>query len=271
MGILSSVIGGVTGLIGGGLGYKGQKDANRTNLQIADKTNQTNVDLANQAREHDVAMWNRQNEYNTPEMQMQRLKEAGLNPNLIYDSGAGSVGNASAPQKSPVAQHERASVNNEMASLATMNIMPAIAQYQDWQVKKAQIDNIKAQTQATIDNNIGTNLRNYMLEQEKPFATSNAAAKSLRMQGENELLLTNNRLQRSKLSNYRQFADKLSESQLSGQKLTNRQKLLEIQLDEQLKPYGMHKGDELWQRVLLPHLLKGLNPMLNKVSNKFFK
>lgn len=32
--------------------------------------------------------WQRVNEYNSPKMQMQRLKEAGLNPNLVYGNGA---------------------------------------------------------------------------------------------------------------------------------------------------------------------------------------
>lgn len=165
--MIGSILGGIGNIAGGILGYKGQKDANKTNLQIADQTNKTNIDLANQAREHDVAMWNRQNEYNTPQMQMQRLQEAGLNPNLVYDSaGSGALGNASPAQKAPVAHAERAQVNNEMAALATMNIMPAISQFQNWQVQKAQIDNIKAQTNAITEQNIGTKIRNYILEQE---------------------------------------------------------------------------------------------------------
>ena len=36
--------------------------------------------------------WNMQNAYNTPKAQMQRLKDAGLNPALMY--GQGNVGNA---------------------------------------------------------------------------------------------------------------------------------------------------------------------------------
>jgi len=39
-----------------------------------------------------VAMWKMQNEYNAPKQQMQRLQEAGLNPNLMY--GKGTVGNS---------------------------------------------------------------------------------------------------------------------------------------------------------------------------------
>jgi hypothetical protein len=45
--------------------------------------------------------WNMQNKYNTPQSQMARLKEAGLNPALIYGSGATNTGIAGsiAPSK----------------------------------------------------------------------------------------------------------------------------------------------------------------------------
>ena len=47
---------------------------------------------AQRQREWTESMWNRQNAYNTPAMQMKRLKEAGLNPALMY--GQGTTGNA---------------------------------------------------------------------------------------------------------------------------------------------------------------------------------
>nr|QJB20890.1 MAG: DNA pilot protein [Microvirus sp.] len=40
---------------------------------------------------NNLKMWNLQNAYNSPAQQMQRLKDAGLNPNLVYGNGA--VGN----------------------------------------------------------------------------------------------------------------------------------------------------------------------------------
>lgn len=43
--------------------------------------------------------WNMQNAYNTPKAQMERLELAGLNPRLIYGSGAG--GGQSAPMMVP--------------------------------------------------------------------------------------------------------------------------------------------------------------------------
>ncbi|MEM0173651.1 MAG: hypothetical protein QXI16_03995, partial [Sulfolobaceae archaeon] len=105
--------------------------------------------MAEQARTHDVDMWNRQNAYNTPEMQMQRLKEAGLNPNLIYGSGQASTGNADAPKGAPVPH-----VSNALATFANNNATQLLSQYQDWQVKKAQIKNIEADTKATEFANI---------------------------------------------------------------------------------------------------------------------
>ena len=67
---------------------------------LQNKYNKEQAALQNQ---YNIDMWNRQNEYNSPASQMNRLKEAGLNPNLMY--GQGSSGNASsapaqvAPQK----------------------------------------------------------------------------------------------------------------------------------------------------------------------------
>lgn len=57
-----------------------------------------NKKLAEQQNQYNLDMWKMQAEYNSPQAQMQRFSEAGLNPNLIY--GQGSNGNmANAPQK----------------------------------------------------------------------------------------------------------------------------------------------------------------------------
>ena len=53
------------------------------------------------AYQNDLALqnWNRENEYNSPEAQMQRYLDAGLNPNLVYGAGAssGNAGNIGTP------------------------------------------------------------------------------------------------------------------------------------------------------------------------------
>lgn len=56
-----------------------------------------NKKLAAQQNQYNIDMWKMQADYNSPQAQMQRFQEAGLNPNLIY--GQGSNGNMSqAPQ-----------------------------------------------------------------------------------------------------------------------------------------------------------------------------
>jgi hypothetical protein len=44
----------------------------------------SNLEMYNTQRQDALADWNRQNQYNSPEAQMTRFKEAGLNPHLIY-------------------------------------------------------------------------------------------------------------------------------------------------------------------------------------------
>lgn len=55
----------------------------------------------NLANQQNIEFWNMQNKYNTPKAQMGRLKDAGLNPNLIYGSGSANTGVAGsiAPSK----------------------------------------------------------------------------------------------------------------------------------------------------------------------------
>lgn len=47
-------------------------------------------EAATTAYQRDMDMWDKTNKYNAPEAQMQRLKEAGLNPNMIYGHGSSS-------------------------------------------------------------------------------------------------------------------------------------------------------------------------------------
>ena len=66
---IGSAISGGMGLLGSYLNYKYQD-------KLQTKQNQFNLD-----------MWNLQNEYNSPQAQMKRYEEAGLNPALIYSQG----------------------------------------------------------------------------------------------------------------------------------------------------------------------------------------
>ena len=67
-------------LAGQGINAIAQSSMNR-------KTRQWNERMYGRQREDALADWARVNEYNHPIQQMKRLKEAGLNPNLVYGNG----------------------------------------------------------------------------------------------------------------------------------------------------------------------------------------
>ena len=52
------------------------------------KTREWNEKMYAMQRQDALADWRMQNEYNHPSAQMARLREAGLNPNLVYGKGA---------------------------------------------------------------------------------------------------------------------------------------------------------------------------------------
>lgn len=69
------------------------------------KTRRWNEKMAKQSRQWSLDDWNMQNAYNHPREQMARLREAELNPNLVYGNGAdvtsGPVRSSDTPQWSP--------------------------------------------------------------------------------------------------------------------------------------------------------------------------
>ncbi len=61
-------------------------------------TNAANEEMQQQQNKWNLEQWHRNNAYNHPAAQMQRLKQAGLNPDLLYGQNAsGAMGNSSSP------------------------------------------------------------------------------------------------------------------------------------------------------------------------------
>lgn len=84
---------------------------NGLNAYMQDRTNQQNASLQANANQQVWDMWSAQNQYNLPAAQVARLKAAGLNPAMMYQSApmneaaqGGSFGapNLRAPQIQPV-------------------------------------------------------------------------------------------------------------------------------------------------------------------------
>ena len=105
------VLSGIGSLISGNQAAKAQREANATNLRIAQETNAQNYALAQQNMSYNQQMyerqnsdaikfWQMQNAYNDPSKEIERLRAAGLNPLMMYGNGqpAGSISAATAPQ-----------------------------------------------------------------------------------------------------------------------------------------------------------------------------
>lgn len=68
------------------------------NIVSTAMTNQANERMQQQQNAWNLEMWNRNNEYNSPAAQLQRMKAAGLNPDLMYGQNAsGAAGNSASP------------------------------------------------------------------------------------------------------------------------------------------------------------------------------
>lgn len=129
---------------------------NRKNRKFA-------VEMYDRQRNDALSDWDRQNAYNTPAAQMERFKEAGLNPNLIYgqsnDAGSVSPTDFKTPQTdSPrwgdafggIMTYMDSMYNFEMKQAQTDNLRASNAVIlQDAALRQAQIEATKAGTDYT--------------------------------------------------------------------------------------------------------------------------
>ena len=136
--VLGGIVSGVMSTIGGGLlGTTAQMYQNDKNRQFereqANLQRDWNEEMFNKSNAWNYEMWMKQNEYNTPENQLKRLQDAGLNPMFYGLDGSSAQGISSAQ---PLG-YDRASVGNQLNPISAGL---------DTAVKIAQVSNIQANT-----------------------------------------------------------------------------------------------------------------------------
>ncbi len=250
------------------------------------KQRQWNEKMYNKERADNLEYWNMQNAYNAPTAQMQRLKEAGLNPNLVYGNGT-VANNASAPDNAKHQPLERKPVNLDLHS--------PIAAYQNFKSQTAQTEltqkNIEiAEQDKLLKSLTGANMViknlsdkfDYDLKSELKETTVNMAEENLRKVNiENQIAL--NRDEREAITqatNLQEAAQRIISSRIQNaqteQQTRNLKEQLEsIQKDNTLKDLeielakkGIYKGDPAWMRVLLQYIQ---NPESQKQVQDFLK
>ena len=130
------------------------------------KTREWNEKMYGIQREHALADWARQNEYNSPMAQMQRLRDAGLNPNLVYNNGA--THSAQAVQKSDMKQWSPQAPQFDFGQI--------VDQYFGTQQRRNAIDISEQQIKALKLDNINKELKNIKDSTGLPFIEQNLQA-----------------------------------------------------------------------------------------------
>ena len=224
-----------------------------------------------------IQFWNMQNEYNSPEAQMQRLKKAGLNPNMVYDKGGAiqPAGNISTPDvqggqfRTP-----------DFGSIGT----GLVQGYFDTKIKQAQYDNLKAantkitqenallaaQTLATSTQTKGYDLNNQLASENFQTSIDAATANLQQTRANTQYTLSENERKAAMQAPNLQIAAqtvlkmKAETASTEAQKQQIYQTIKNLKQDYRLKEFeedlakqGIFKWDPLWARSLA-QFLQGL-------------
>lgn len=96
-----SLISGGSGILSGLFGAIGQNIAIDRQIEAQKEENEKNrtynFNLAQLQNKWNLEQWNRENEYNSPAAMMKRLREGGLNPDLMYQNGTSGLTSADSP------------------------------------------------------------------------------------------------------------------------------------------------------------------------------
>lgn len=267
----AAAIGAAGSVIGGGIGALGQSSANRTNIRLQREQNAWNEKQAEKANKWNLEQWERENLYNSPQQQMQRLEQAGLNPNLMY--GQGNPGSASSLKSEMPSSVAPARVNSSMQFLGN-SLAPAISLYQDLQNRQAQLT-VQQKQAALLDEEIAGKAIDNVI---KGYNSQKAKEQSFYYQADAQY----ENARKSHTSDYwqakyqREFQNLGFDMDMMPKLLDRanwitrdvKQRALRGELDydfqRELKPFGMTPQDQLWQRKLVPIVEKYLMQVITR-------
>lgn len=144
----SAAAAGGTSLLSGLANLESTRRTNRTNLQIAREQNAFNERMMDKQNDWNLEQWERNNSYNTPAAQMQRFRDAGINPyfalgnvqggNAQSLTSAGAAPAAGATMEKPDYSFVGQAFNNGLQAYLNMKQ----GKLMDESLKTQQIDNL---------------------------------------------------------------------------------------------------------------------------------
>lgn len=171
-------------LIVGGINNRQNQVNNLMNMMFQSMTNRSqmryNTKMYERQRADSLADWNMMNEYNSPAAQMQRFRDAGLNPNLIYGNSnneMATVRSSSVESYNPKAP--QFDTNNDMQSVLT--------NMYNLDARQAQTDNVREQTKLLRIDQINKTIETLLKQREVTGKDLDNELKALNLQLQNEL------------------------------------------------------------------------------------
>jgi hypothetical protein len=257
----AAITAGVSALTGGASAYATGKQNKKSRAFSREMYEKTKAD--------NIKFWDMQNQYNSPEAQMQRLKSAGLNPNMVYDKGGAvqSAGNISTPDVQ----------GGQFRTPDFAPISGAVQGYFDTKIKQAQYDNLMAantsiqqeailkaaQTLAATESTKGQSIANALAQTNFQYSVEGARLANEQTRANTQYTLSENErktaLQAPTLAAavenvLRIKAETANTNAARGQinqtikNLKQDYRLKEF--EEDLAKQGIYKNDPLWARAL---------------------
>lgn len=258
----AALVAGAGSIMTNGMNAMAQGNMNR-------KTRKWSEDMYARQRADALSDWELQNQYNSPKAMMQRYRDAGLNPALIYgQSNEGAVVRSTqAPNWSPDAPR------------FDLDARPVLASYYDVKMKEANLDNLERQntvlmeeallkestrnaveTKTNIDLfNLGV-LDKYGLETAEAKLNAMKTATSISLQDNERRALTNSQSLKEGLERILKIRLDQAHTKAATQSMQAQMDLLRKQLkaldtdialkneDLKLKRNNVQPHDPLWQR-----------------------
>lgn len=244
--------------IGAAAGIFSSVHDSNARIRAQESANKMNMQLSREQMKWNEIMWNKTNAYNDPRAQMARLKAAGLNPHLIYgtspSSAVGTAGDIKGYDKAEVkSTHEgyRAFsdiLGHTMQSIQASNVIAQNDVLKQEAVAKAyQTLNTAVDTdRKAFDLGLSKELRQTSIQAAKANADKAVAnADAARTDAQTQKMLQIPVVKRAQVEVDKALA------QLKGERLNNRLKELERDLNEQLKPYGLTANDNVIARIIM--------------------
>lgn len=170
IGAASGLLSGVFSGIGANKRQKRAINAQKEENALARKWNEAMYDKAVANNRQDVADMRK---YNDPKAVMNRLRGAGLNPDLMYGGGAGSLVQAQVGNSASVPSYSASDMGSLVSSVPTAGEIAgqSISSALDNSIKAAQVDAIKANTEKTRTDTEGSSLDNIVKDAQAGVAT----------------------------------------------------------------------------------------------------